>query len=67
MEPDFRLDVHRMIAESIKSHFDEESLMNVADAYSYHLGVGHGIIDEQGAVILEKGMVDEIRKEIHLR
>ena len=54
MDISYRRDVHKLIAESLKGMLTEEQLSELAEQYSYHLGVGHQIIDENRCIILDK-------------
>lgn len=55
MEEDFRQEVHRMIATTLKELLSEDGMSRWAEAYSLHLGVGEGIINERRQIIFDKG------------
>ncbi len=53
LSPDFRRDVHRMIAGAIQTLVDEDDMRLIASEYSFHLGLGEGIIDEERQLLLD--------------
>lgn len=54
LHEDFRRDVHRMIADAIRTLADEDEMRLLASEYSFHLGIGEGIIDERRNILLDK-------------
>jgi len=54
MEEDFRREVHRMIAAALKKLLSEEGVIRWSEAYSLHLGVGEGIIDERRRIRIKQ-------------
>ena len=49
---EFRREIHRMIAGTLKELLSEDALSKWAEEYSLHLGVGEGIIDEHRHITL---------------
>lgn len=54
MEEDFRREVHRMIAGTLKELLDEDGINRWAQEYSLHLGIGEGIINEHRRIVFDK-------------
>lgn len=54
LNADFRRDVHRMIADAIRTLVDQDDMRLIAAEYSFHLGLGEGIIDEERKILLDR-------------
>lgn len=63
MEEDFRQEIHRMIATTLKELLGVEGVNRWAEEYSLHLGVGEKIIDERRHIILDLAPKDPSRIE----
>ncbi len=58
MEEDFRREIHRMIAATLKELLGEEGVRRWPEQYSLHLGAGEGIIDERRQILLDSAPRD---------
>lgn len=63
MEEDFRQEIHRMIATTLRDLLGKEGVSRWAEEYSLHLGIGEKIIDERRHIILDRSPSDPTQRE----